>query len=60
MIISAFECKCGMYNEKLTTNLKPIQQGIDYKQRPTSYEITRVKRECKSCNSVKTVGVVGA
>ena len=62
MIISAFECKCGMYNEKLATNLKPVQNGLDYKQRDTPFEIRTVKRECKSpdCTLTKTVKVIGA
>ncbi len=51
-----------MYNEKLTTNLKPVQNGLDYKQRDTPFEIRTVKRECKSpdCTLTKTVKVIGA
>ena len=62
MIVSAFYCKCGMYNDKLATNLKPVQMGIDYKQRDIPYQIRTVKRECKSpdCTLTKTVKVIGA
>ena len=60
MIISAFECKCGMYNEKLTSNLLPTQLGKDYKERGAHFKIAKVTRLCKICNKSKLVGVIGA
>ena len=51
-----------MYNEKLATNLLPLQNGMDYKKRDIPFEIRTVKRECKNvdCTRTKIVKVIGA
>jgi hypothetical protein len=51
-----------MYNEKLATNLTPLQMGMDYKKRDTPFIIKSVVRECKNvdCTATKTVKVIGA
>lgn len=51
-----------MYNEKLATNLKPEQFGMDYKSRDILFKIKTVQRECKNvdCKQTKTVKVIGA
>ena len=60
MIISAFECECGMYNTQLKSNLKAGQLGQDNKKRDLPFEITELKRECTAhdCTVVTTVGVL--
>lgn len=62
MIISAWECKCGMYNPKIATNLLRKQVGRDHRDSEVFFNIKSVKVVCRNpdCQTIKTVGVIGA
>ena len=62
MIISAWECKCGMYNKKLTSNLNRTQTAQDHKNTDYWINIKSVEVVCNNmdCTVVKTIKVVGA
>ena len=62
MIISAWECKCKMYNPKVASNLQRNQSGRNSKATEIFYTVNSVKVFCKSpdCNKSKIIKVVGA